>query len=31
MGQNHKITDDMIVDIHTLQTDWQFQLLNHTF
>ena len=23
MGRNHKITDDMIVEMHLLQTNWQ--------
>ena len=22
MGQNHKITDNMIIEIHILQTEW---------
>ena len=26
MGQNHKITDDMIVEMHLLQTNWQCQV-----
>ena len=26
MGQNHKITDYMIVEMHLLQTNWQFQV-----
>ena len=26
MGQNHNITDDVIVEMHILQTNWQFQM-----